>query len=378
MILTFAEDFTSTIDLDAQLIATPDSGMFWNRGVHPLVTLDNLISELPIANLTFTAWDNSATYTVFDTSRKRSDVVTHGGNTYLSLLASDGGDPKTPGVDTDYWLETNENSLRIRAYIWSVEDNFRSALKLDRKLIENQYIYNLGETIQTLSNDYAGWAFEPKGSDYVKIRINQMSLQANTTDPVTVTVINQGLIKTTIVLNPDDGLLEFEDVGYVISGKGRFLFVFPSQEVLSDNAYNDPLKYDGFVCNPINGVGDTPEGATYSDISSGNGLNFNVSAYLDSDLYITNNEIDFAKFLQTQFEYDFLRMVAYNSNNNSNRNERNMSNNTMVANEIMSLDLNTVARKYEKIKGGAVKAVNKTFDKFLSSPKGFKVKRKVL
>jgi len=76
MNLTFAEDFTSTEVLDAQLIATPDSGLYWNRGVHPVLTVSNLLAFLPNVTFTFTAWSNSATYGVFETSRKRTDVVT--------------------------------------------------------------------------------------------------------------------------------------------------------------------------------------------------------------------------------------------------------------------------------------------------------------
>jgi hypothetical protein len=376
MILTFAEDFTSTTSLDTQLTDTPESGLYWNRGVHPLVTLDNIFSIIPSKSFTFTAWSSIITYSKFDTSRKRSDVVSYNSKIYLSLLGTNLN--KVPGVSTTYWLETTIDSLRLRAFIWGVEDNYRSALKLDRKLIENQYIYNVGKTSVSLSNDYSGWAFEPKGSDYIKIRINQMSLQAVTTNPVTVTVVNQETVITTITLNPNNGLLEFEDVGYTISGKGRFLFVFPSQTVLSENAFNDPLRYDGFVCYPVNGIGASPQDAEYSESSIGNGLNFNVSAYLDSDVYLTNNKIDFAKFIQTQFEYDFLRMAYYNANAQSSLEERNITSNAMLPTEIMSLDMGTVARKYERIKKESIEAINRTFDKFLHSPSGFKVRRGVI
>ena len=381
MNLTFAEDFTSTSELDSQLIGTPDSGMYWNRGVHPILTVNNLLSFLPNVTPTFTAWSDVATYGIFETTRKKSDVVTHGGSTYLSLLASDGDDPKTPGVDTTYWLETNNNSLRIRSFIWSVEDNFKAALSLNRKQIENQYIYNIGETARTLTNDFSGWAFESKGSDYIKIVINQMSLQANTTDQVYVYVVNQGILKTTLTLNPSNGLLEFEDVGYTITGKGRFLFVFASQEVLSENAYNDPLKYDSFVCYPVNGIGDTAAGATYSDISNGNGLNFNVTTYLDSGIYVTNNKTNFAKFLQCQFEYDFIRMLLHNSNVRSNMDERILTDepaSKLLAIEALNVDMYTVARKYQKELKLATESINKTFDRYLTKPTGLTVKRKTI
>lgn len=379
--LAFAEDFTSDVLLDSDLLGTPDSGLFWNRGVHPIVTLDNLLSLLPSLTATFATYSASTTYSKFETSRKRSDVVTYSNKIYRSLL--DTNLNHTPGAtgSATYWLETTLPSLKVKSFIWSVEDNVTSALSLNRKLIENQYIYNLGSKLNTLSNDWSGWAFEPKGSDYVKIRINQMSLQANTASPVNIYVINQGILKATIVLNPNNGMLAFESAPYIISGKGRFLFVFASQAVFSDGAYNDPLRYEGFVCYPVNGIGDTAATAVYSENYNSNGLNFNVSAYLDSTDYLLNNKVDFAKFYQAQFELDFMKLSTTNANTESNREQRNLNNDrtlALLATEALNNELNTVARNYLHQKKVAIDAINKTFDKYLTVPKGWDVEQTVI
>jgi hypothetical protein len=379
--LAFAEDFTSDVLLDSDLLGTPDSGLFWNRGVHPIVTLDNLLSMLPSLTATFTAYSASVTYSKFETSRKRLDVVTYSNKIYRSLLDSNiNHTPGAVGSET-YWLETTLASLKVKSFIWSVEDNVTSALALNRRLVENQYIYNLGSKVTTLSNDWSGWAFEPKGSDYIKIRINQMSLQANTTSPVNVFVINQGVLKATIILNPSSGLLAFEAAPYIISGKGVFYFVFASQSVLCDGAYNDPLKYEGFVCYPVNGIGAVAKDAVYSAGSNANGLNFNVSAYLDSTVYLENNKVDFAKFYQAQFELDFLKLATTNANTESNREQRNLNNDrtlALLATEALNNELNTVARNYLHQKKVAVDAINKTFDKYLHAPVGWDVEQTVI
>lgn len=378
MILTFAEDFTSTVSLDNELTGTPDSGLYLNRGVHPVITLNNLLMFLPNVSLTPSTYSEGTTYNKFSNSRKRSDLVTYNNVIYESL--TDSNLANTPGTDSN-WLATNLESVRIKSFLWSVEDNFISALSLNRKLIENQYIYNVGETLQTLSGDYIGWCFEPKRSDYVKIRINQIALQANTDTEVSLYVINQGQLITTLTLNPNNGILEFEDVNYTIYGKGRFFFVIDSQEVKSENAFNDPFKYSGFTCYPITGTGETPQSASYAESSFGNGLNFNVSCYLDSNIYITNNKIDFAKFYQSQFEYDVIRMILHNANNRSNIDEQLQSsgiNRQILATESLNIDMATVARNYKQQREQATKAVNKTFDKFLHTPKGLKIKRKVV
>ncbi len=378
--LTFAEDFTSTVDLDSELVGTPDSGLYWNRGVHPILTVEGLLSYLPIISFTFPDWDNGTTYNEFNTSRKKSDIVTLNSVIYQSLKDSNTGN--SPDSSPTFWLETNIESIRIKSFIWTVEDNFRAALTLDRKLIENQYIYNVGENSHTLSNDFAGWAWEPKGSDYVKIRINQIALQAETAVAQNLYVINQGRLITTLTLNPDNGVLAFEDIGYTISGKGRFIFAIDSQDVLSENAFNDPLRYDGFVCYPVTGTGATPEGADYSIGSVGNGLNWNVSAYLDSDLYITNNEVDFAKFLQVQMELDFVRTILHDTNFRSNREERFIGGSQLtqqlLSTESLNLDLNTIAAKYMREKKIATEAVDKTFDKFLHKKNTFVVTRRTI
>jgi hypothetical protein len=379
MILTFAQDFTSIAELDTQLMGSPDSGLYWNRGTHPIVTISNIVDMLPLIDFTFAAYSALTTYGKFENSRKKSDLVTYESKIYQSLTETNSN--HTPSSSPTYWLETNIDSIRMKAFIWNVEDNFLSELSLNRKLIENQYIYNVGKTLRTLSNDYSGWCFEPKGSDYVKIRINQIALQANTATPQNLYVINQGQLLTTLTLNPNNGILSFEDIPYTISGKGKFYFIIDSQEVLTDNAFNDPLKYNGFVCYPVNGIGATPQVAEYSENSFGNGLNFNVSVYLDSSVYINNNKIDFAKFLQSQFEYDLIRMILNNSNNRSNTNQRNLiSENTLqlLATEALNIDLNTIARKYNYQKKVAIDAINRTFDRFLNKETGLKIKRGVI
>ena len=378
MILTFAEDFSSTTVLDSELIGKSDSGLYWNRGVHPILTTDNLVSLLPITDITFSDWSASAVYTNFSESRSKSDIVTVGGILYQSLQDANENNAIN---DTDYWLPTNIESLRIKSFIWSVEDNMKSALSIERKLIENQYIYNIGDNYRTLLG-YNGWAFEPKGSDYVTIRINEMGIQADGTTPLPIYVINQGRLIDTLTLTPDDGYLSFERNDYEIQGKGVFYFIFDCGDGLSvkGDGYNDALKYSGFTCYPVSGSGESPESVDYTPTSLGNGLNFNVSAYLDSSIYLENNKIDFAKMLQTQMEMDFIKTLTMNTNVRANRNERALGDGVMnlLATEGFNTELNTIARKYNSVLKEFKASINRTFDKFLQSKPKFKVTRKTV
>ncbi len=380
MVLTFAEDFSGIV-LDDELTGIPDSGLYWNRGVLPFVTVANLLDFLPLHEHTISDWQIGNPYTKFETSKNVSGLTIYEGSIYQSLVSNNL--ENQPDNSTAYWLKTNIESLRIKSFIWSVTDNMISNLSLSRKLVENQYIYNVSyidpNNLVLLPNNYSAWVFEPKGSDYIKIRINQIALQANTSDSVSLYVINQGVLKETITLTPNNGILSFEDVDYTITGKGKFIFAIDSQYVYSNNAYNDALSYDGFICYPVTGIGDTPEGASYSQISYGNGLNFNVSAYLDSSQYLTNNLVDFAKLLQSQFEMDFIQMMQFNSNTRSSSSQRILTTDkNMLAFQSSDLSANTAARRYANAIKEAKESVNRTFDKFLKSPTKFKVRRSTL
>jgi hypothetical protein len=53
MNLTFVQDYTSNVSLDTQLMGTPDSGINWNQGVHPLITINNMLAFMPNKTFTF-------------------------------------------------------------------------------------------------------------------------------------------------------------------------------------------------------------------------------------------------------------------------------------------------------------------------------------
>lgn len=370
MILGIAEDFTSEVTLDSQLTAVPDSGLYYNSGVHPSVTVDNLLHFLPNITFTFADWLVGTTYGEFDTSRSKNDIVLDGGIIYQSLVAGNTGN--TPASSPTEWLVTNIESIRLKTFIKTVEDKVISDLHLSRRLVDSQYLYNLVEqnrniSPQLLPNDYAAWVFEPKGSDYVTFRINQAALQATTATPQNLYVINQGELVTTLTLNPNaEGRLVFEDLAYTFSGKGIWMFAIDSQNVLTDGGYIDPLQFDGFVSYTASGIGASPEDAIYSFGTSGNGLSFNITAYLDSSTYLNNNLVEFAQFLQATFELETLNIFLNNSNNRSNHQQRIQLDTELLIAETKEINANTVVKRYRDEKERSVLQLAKTFDRELN------------
>jgi len=372
MVLGFSEDFSSGVTLDSQLKTIPSSGLYLNRGVHPSINLDNILSFLPKHEFTFQDWAAGTTYNSFLTSMNRVDIVTSDGVIYQSIKTANTGNAVS---NTEYWLATNIESLRLKVFINSVENRVYSDLALTKRLINNQYLYTIGDTLKTIPNDYMGWVLEPKGSDYVSIRVNEMSLQKNGSTPVDVYVINQNQLLSTITLTPDNGKLTFRDTDITFSGKGDFKLIIDSTEVYVNNTTINPLKFDGFVAYTTIGDGDTPAGAKYTYNTFDNGLGLNVSVFLDSTNYIDNNVRDLSGYVRATFEYMVFETFLANANNRSNRAQRLQMNDDLLIAQLMNArsDSNTVASRYQKERKRAIATMKKTFDTQLNDHDGLEI-----
>lgn len=367
MILGVKEDFSSNVALDTQLKSIPSSGLFINSGVHPSITLENLLSFLPKVSFAIGSWNASTAYTVFTESGNKRDLVTYQGDTYQSIKS---GTNQTPSDSSEYWVKTNDDSLRLKAFIEKVKDKVYSDLNLTKRLVDNQYLYHVGSQTNTLPADYAGWVFEPKGSDYVSIRINEIALQKSGTSPVNVYVINQGVLVDTLSVTPDNGRLTFQDLDYTLTGKGKFTIAIDSAEVVYDYTSVDPLKYEGFVCYTTTGTGNTPESAVYNIATTGNGLGFNISSFFDGRKYIDNNLSEFGSFIRAVFEVMTFQMFLHNSNNVSNRTQRIQMNEDLLLAELKRTDVDSVISRYYTELKKAKARIGKTFDNQLQDESG--------
>lgn len=368
MVLGISEDYTVDIDFDSELTDIPSSGLYINSGVHPSITNENLLEFLPKTVITFLAWSDSINYKVFTETRNKKDIVLSNDKIYQSIKEGIGQSPLTE--DSLYWVETNINSLRVKNFIEKVKDRVYTDLSLNKRLVNNQYLYDNGDTSTTLLNDYAGWVIEPKGSDYVSFRINQISIQKEGTTPINLYIINQNTIVKTITITPNNGELNFVNTDIVLSGKGVFKLVIDSTDVYVGNKNIDPKRFDGFVAYTTNGTGDSPETSKYTYSTFGNGIGLNITAYLDSKVYIDNNLSNFGSFVRATFEYMVFQMFMHNSHNSSNRASRiQMADNILMA-ELKETKADTVVARYLNEKRMAIKMLEKTFDTQLKGQGG--------
>jgi hypothetical protein len=368
MVLGISEDYTLDIDFDSELTNIPSSGLYINSGVHPSITNQNLLEFLPKTAISLLEWVDTKTYAVFTETRNKKDIVTSQGKIYQSIKSGINQNPTEE--DSEYWLETNMDSLRLKNFIEKVKDRVHTDLSLDKRLINNQYLYDNGDVATTLLNDYAGWVIEPKGSDYVSFRINQVSIQKSGTTPVNLYIINQNTLVKTITIAPNNGELNFVNTDIVLSGKGVFKLVIDSTDVFVGNKNIDPKRFDGFVAYTTNGTGDAPETSKYTYSTYGNGIGLNITAYLDSKVYIDNNLSNFASFVRATFEYMAFQLFMHNSSNASNRVTRiQMADNILMA-ELKETKADTVVARYLNEKRMAIKMLEKTFDTQLKSQGG--------
>ncbi len=374
MLLGIVDDLTSNATLDDQLTAVSDSGLSINEGVHPSITIDNLLHFLPNKSKTPAAYVAGTTYGKFEDSRRFDDIVEDVGITYQSLVASNTGN--TPASSPNEWLETNLDSLRLKVFINSAQNKAISDINLIRRHVDNQYLYNLVEqnrelTPVLLPENYAGWSIEPKGSDYTRITINQAALQATTVSAQNLYVINQGVLVTTLILNPNlEGRLAFEEINYDIpSDKGMWIFAIDSQNVLREGGYLDPLKFDGFVPRLVTGSGDTPQAAKYSPSTGGNGLSFNITVHFDPAVYLANNLKNFGKLLRAAFLLQTFKMYRANPNNRSNRQQRINMDEVQLREEVISRSelSDSSASQYDRAVTEAKTMLSKTFDREINN-----------
>ena len=375
LILGISNDLSNSVSLDVELLAIPQSGMYLTTGVHPSINLANLLAFLPKLDVAFQSYNTGTTYGKYTDTLKGSDIVDVSGVLYQSISASNIGN--TPASSPTKWLQTNLDSLRIRNFALSSQKNATTALNLNRRLLDSQYLYNVADltesiTPKMLTGDYAAWVFEAKGSDYVTFQINEVAFQATTATPQNLYVINQGVLIDTLTLNTNtDGRLVFEDLSYTFSGKGRFILAVDSQNVLTNSANLQPLKYDGFVAYMSTGIGSTPADAKWSDNMVANGLNFNIKVFLDSSKYLQYNLVDYCNFVQKQWELDVLEMFVFNSNNRISGTERNqLQDRDLIVGEVKNGKMEgSILYKYNKELRAARAQLSKTFDRALKPEK---------
>jgi len=358
MNLGIIEDFSiKNIYLDSEL-TSPSCGVFLNQGVNPLITLKTLLDCLPKDCFTASEWSDEISYVKYEGSF--SSIVSHNDSVWQCL--EDNLDSEPTDLNSN-WLKTSMESLRIKSFIARVEQRFYSMLDCDRRLIENQYLYDQGEkTEHELPNDYSGIEIEAKG-DYIRIKINEVSFEKSDSLPANLYVINDNQLVDTISLVTSGDSVVFQDVDYVYEGKGYLRLVVDSTIIKRGKGSYDSLKYKGFTIKSINGKGSTPNDCEWSDEVRGVGLGINVSIEASSSKYISNNCYQFSKAFRSVFEYMCFELFMTTIRQSQTTMNLDAS---YLERELKVLDGMTVARSMSEGVSRAKGMLSDTFDKLLA------------
>jgi hypothetical protein len=283
---------------DANLIATPTSGLYFND-FHPLLTPDNLFSIRPDFML-------SQTGTTLNTS--------------FSL-----------------WLRQKTEAAIIKAVAaWL---SFKFDKRTAHNLLERDTLLKTatGDTKDMNGSKKVGREFVPKRSRGIKMTIKEVGIQLDENCTVTLYLYHHGaMVSSQAVTYIGNGQTQWTTVNWILNGEGSYLIFYDQSQnagVQSINGIYDNVADSGGYCVPcgkyftstefeVSSVTDVP--LSYTD-GTNHGLNFKLTVECDYTAFILDQKNLFTDLIGYQLAMDMLREMAYNPNCRVNRNASNMA-----------------------------------------------------
>ena len=271
-------------------LTTGTSGMFFNDE-HPLLTFENIESVAP----------------------KFDDIT-------------------TPTQTFTGWLQAKTEAGIIRAIDAWISKKF--AVKTARNLLErNQLYYTTGsqQDLITMGTDVCGIEVQPTRSRNISMTIEQVGIQFDTDQTVTVRLFDATLnteVDNQVISYTGNGGLQWTVVydqasitGNAINGVYDHTVNNTSIASSGSNRYYTatPFEVAGSVASLWN-----IENNSYTSTQN-YGLNLRVNIQCDYTDFILEQKELFKTVIGKQVAIDMLREMAYNPNIRANRNESNMS-----------------------------------------------------
>lgn len=295
-------DSTGVQISDANLIATPTSGLYFND-FHPLLTPDNLFSLRPdfMVNQTGTTLDAS-----FST-----------------------------------WMREKTEAAIIKSIEAWLSYKFKN--RTARNLLERDTLLKTatGDILDVNSSKKVGREFVPRRNRGIKMTIKEVGVHLDENCTVTIYLYHQnGEVDNQEVTYTGNGQTQWTEVNWELSGEGSYLIFYDQSENPTVQSIN------GFYDN----IGNTPEHPPYYSVKCGkyfastgfeaadvtdtplsytggtnHGLNFKVTVECDYTEFILDQKNLFKNLIGYQLAMDILREMAYNPNVRVNRNASNMA-----------------------------------------------------
>lgn len=349
-------------------MTTSESGLYFNSE-HPLLTLDNLKSVMPL-DMTVTAedWDQERAY-------RRGDLTRHEGTYYRAKLDNIYVRPDTGFAAWEVynafsaWLEakTEDSTLRaVQRFMTERMSNSAARSLLDRIPLFDG-VGSVSNKVVNTSNT-VGLAIEPVRSNGVTIKIERIGLQFAGTGTIKLYVMHTSSvtpIRTIELSMSRDSSMEWFDqkdlflpyMGSETDAGGRWYICYDQTELpeglqainrdvnfsslcrsctkLPQMRFSEYLKVLPFIADADTGdfsddFNDDfyrpalsmwgPETEMFVD-DNNFGINLVLSVECDFTEFIVAQKHQFQDLIAKQVAYDLLRTIAYNPNARVNRNE---------------------------------------------------------
>ena len=359
---------SSTSVLDSDLTGVSRSKRYFNTGVHPLISIENIEAFLPLlSGYTIDAYAGSTTYGSYLLDFSLDNVVTDSSKYYISVAIANVGNAVT---DTDYWKETTLLSLILKDKIRSSIEVVLSDLIVPNFIEDSIYMYRIGDTTDDLienTSKLVGYRINPISSDHLLFIINQIGLDFENSETIEFKLYNQNKLVSTFSLSSTANLFEWKDITQleITSNTGAW-YLFYDQDELTGRAIgansifsNYMYSYANitpFAIDSVADLTDMDEGDLIYDKNYGLNLNFSISYDLTN--FIKQHMLQFAEVFQKQFEYDILSMFTYNPDAQSELRERNIDSEKLMF-ELKSFEGDTVIRRLK----AAYKSMESTLSK---------------
>lgn len=287
---------------DANLIATPTSGLYFND-FHPLLTPDNLFSIRPDFHIDQT------------------------GTTLNTSFSS--------------WLRQKTDAAVIKAVEAWLSHKFHN--RTARNLLERDTLLKTatGNQKDVNNSKKVGREFVPRRNRGIKMTVKEVGIQLDENCTVTIYLYHQGAqVDTEVVAYTGNDQTQWSEVNWELSGEGSYLIFYdqsqnPNIQSINgfyDNIGNTPerppycsekcFKYFASTEFEVSDVTDTPLSYTGG---TNHGLNFKVTVECDYTEFILEQKNLFKNLIGYQAAMDMLREMAYNPNVRVNRNASNLA-----------------------------------------------------
>jgi hypothetical protein len=326
-VVSFRDDLNPLYNLTG-INAQPESGKYYNEGVHPYVTARNLEAMMPF-DFTPVTWSVSTTY---DTGA----IVERSGKYYEAKRSGVGKDPVT---EPTYWIEVSLLAAWLRRMVDSVIDKAIYDTYQGKPLVDHALLYSVerGELIDTKQNNFVGFEIRPRNSENIRLIINRVAFQGTSDETLTVYLRNQNTVVGQWDISGSAGELAWSEIEGKITGQGRW-FLYYDQAQHTGEAYNGNITPAGQVSPYVSVYSfKIPNTSTdfLRDVSSfaneTHGLGLDISLDCDLTQFYVSNRLAFADVLQRQFEYNALEMFFYNPEARSNLKDRNINMEAVLA-----------------------------------------------